>query len=382
MRLALPLIALLAACEEEPAFDALPVDQAAPPLNLTVSALNPGQPATFTATGAFPGQRIWFARSTQGPGAGPCPPALRGLCLDMLNPLTMGSAVANGAGEATFNVTLPPSAPLGLDVWFQALQFQAGTPYSSDVVQVEVGATCAEDAFEDNDTLATSTPAITGLLPNQRSCDGDDDWYRISVAAGERLEVDTFFQHAQGDLDLRITDAAGTWLANAASLTDNERAVYTSPTAQTLYIQVVMTNDLGGSVGNDYNLQIAKVPGAGTCLPDAFEPNDTAGTAAPVTTSLYSSLTACSRVQDDYYEITVPSGMTLDVRIFFTHAEGDMDLFLYDSSGGFLGQSSGTTDQEQVVWTAPGTTVVRIRTQLYTDTGTTPGNVYDMLVDL
>jgi hypothetical protein len=296
----------------------------------------------------------------------------------------MGSAVANGAGEATFNVTLPASAPLGLDVWFQALQFQAGTPYSSDVVQTEIGATCAEDSFEDNDTLATATPAITGLLPNQRSCDSDDDWYRISVASGERLEVDAFFQHAEGNLDLRITDAAGTWLANAASLTDNERAVYTSPTAQTLYIQVVMTSDLGTSVGNDYNLQIAKVPGGGGggCLPDPYEPNDTAGTAAAVTPGLYSGLTACSRVQDDYYQLSVPGGVTLDVRIFFAHAEGDMDLFLYDASGGFLGQSSGTTDQEQILWTAPSTTLVRIRTQLYTDTGATPGNVYDMLVDL
>lgn len=91
-------------------------------LSLTQSTLRPGQPATFTATDAQPGELVYFLYSLTGTGAGPCPPQLGGLCIDLLNRVTqMGSATANGAGAASLTLTVPANAPPGTAVHTQAV---------------------------------------------------------------------------------------------------------------------------------------------------------------------------------------------------------------------------------------------------------------------
>ena len=63
--------------------------------------------------GAQPGERASFALTTRGLGAGLCPPALGGLCLDLLPPVTLlGSATADASGVAALQLTVPPGAPL------------------------------------------------------------------------------------------------------------------------------------------------------------------------------------------------------------------------------------------------------------------------------
>lgn len=82
-------------------------------LRLGQTALVRGQQATFRVTGAQSGERIHFLYSFAGTGAGPCPPPLGGLCLDLRNPVTtFGSARANERGTATLQLTIPPSSPL------------------------------------------------------------------------------------------------------------------------------------------------------------------------------------------------------------------------------------------------------------------------------
>jgi hypothetical protein len=93
----------------------------APALSLGQSDLHQGQPATWTVTGAVPGETVHFALSLAGVGPGPCRPQLGGLCLDLLPPVRfLGSAVADGAGVAQLTVTVPDSAPEGSFVHAQA----------------------------------------------------------------------------------------------------------------------------------------------------------------------------------------------------------------------------------------------------------------------
>ncbi len=116
-----PANALLA---EQP----LGVDVAPPPgpgvspLTLDTTAVIPGEITTLTVTGALPSETVHFALTLQGVGAGPCPPPLGGLCLDLLPPVKqLPSQTADAYGNLLFDLNVPANAPEGAEVSFQAL---------------------------------------------------------------------------------------------------------------------------------------------------------------------------------------------------------------------------------------------------------------------
>ncbi|TAH34330.1 MAG: hypothetical protein EYC70_15395 [Planctomycetota bacterium] len=91
-------------------------------LRLTQSVLFRGLNAVFTVDNAISGEIVWFLYSTTGQGAGACPPQLGGsLCLDILDPVTISGSVPAATGIATLIVQVPPNAPLGVQVWSQAV---------------------------------------------------------------------------------------------------------------------------------------------------------------------------------------------------------------------------------------------------------------------
>lgn len=80
-----------------------------------------GQPVDLEASGALGGETVWFLYSLAGIGAGPCPPELGGLCLDLLTPVRIvGTASANANGIAILSAVVPAGAPL-IAVHFQAV---------------------------------------------------------------------------------------------------------------------------------------------------------------------------------------------------------------------------------------------------------------------
>jgi hypothetical protein len=88
------------------------------------------------------------------------------------------------------------------------------------------------------------------------------------------------------------------------------------------------------------------------CQPTGVEPNDNPGQA----TSLGSTPdTGNICVNDqDWYRITVPTGGAR-VRLTFSHAAGDLDLYVYNSSLAQVGESVSETDTETVEIATPGT---------------------------
>jgi hypothetical protein len=81
-------------------------------LHLAHTELRRGERATLTASGAEPGERVYFVASAAGRGCGPCPPGLGGLCLDLLEPeQLLGSAIAGANGDATLAGSVPLLVP-------------------------------------------------------------------------------------------------------------------------------------------------------------------------------------------------------------------------------------------------------------------------------
>ena len=83
---------------------------------------------------------------------------------------------------------------------------------------------------------------------------------------------------------------------------------------------------------------------------DAFEPNNTSASAFDLLTGdqLHEGLTIHHADGDDWYRWTALESGQLDVDVAFRHAQGDLDLQIYDSNGKFLSQSTTVTDDEHV----------------------------------
>jgi hypothetical protein len=65
------------------------------------------------------------------------------------------------------------------------------------------------------------------------------------------------------------------------------------------------------------------------CTDDAYEENDTCSAAAPIAPGTYPDLQICSG-DDDWFAVDLQAGDTIRITLNFTHANGDIDMQLYD----------------------------------------------------
>jgi hypothetical protein len=236
---------------------------------------------------------------------------------------------------------------------------------------------CPDDSYEDNDTDTTASTGITtGSYTGLRICPSDDDYYAVAVGAGQAITVDLFFSDAEGDIDLEIIDPSGTSVAYSDSVTDDEHASYTSTSGGTYLVYVYLWADSGTSIGNGYDMDIT-VGAPPVCAEDTYEDNDTDTAASVITAGSIPSLRICPG-DDDYYTTRVLTGQTITVDVLFLHAEGDVDVELFDASGASVDTSTSMTDNETVTHTATSDGAYIIYIYLYADDGTTLGNDYSI----
>ena len=92
-----------------------------------------GQQSTLVGDGFLaPGETVFYGYSTTGTGAGPC--IFGGnLCIDLLSPVLIGTAVVGANGSASLATTIPPNAPL-IQVYTQAAIDRGTVSIKSNVV--------------------------------------------------------------------------------------------------------------------------------------------------------------------------------------------------------------------------------------------------------
>ncbi len=202
---------------------------------------------------------------------------------------------------------------------------------------------CLDDYLEENDGQAGAMFVLDGSYQDLMLCVDDEDWYENYMFAGEDLIVDLIFTHVDqfDDIDLQIVNDAGGVEGSSTSVNDNESLTVQIDADGYYYVRVY---DGRPNVENSYSMDITY----GTpCFDDWYEPNDTQAEAAPVTDSTYYDLQLCPN-DADWYAATVPGGADLLAWITFTHADGDLDLHLYDAWGTQLDYSVSVTDDEAV----------------------------------
>jgi hypothetical protein len=103
----------------------------------------------------------------------------------------------------------------------------------------------------------------------------------------------------------------------------------------------------------------ARDPACATCSDDALEPND--DTDAPrVEPGRYDNLRSCPG-NDDYYAVHLEPGESLDVRVFFSHSMGDIDLRILAADGTtVLARSASVDDDENATYVSTASTDVYV----------------------
>ncbi len=154
------LLALLAACS--PSSEPPATQQPPPPLfELDVSAAAPGGLVRLSVVSDLaPGARVQFlAALTRGPAL--CPPALGGACVRLEQPRVLGSGVVDVQGEASWDLVLPASMPVGRQVVFQAVSLRPGqrasvsAPTSTRLTGLDEDPDA--DGLRNNDEIAAGT---------------------------------------------------------------------------------------------------------------------------------------------------------------------------------------------------------------------------------
>lgn len=237
--------------------------------------------------------------------------------------------------------------------------------------------TCSDDRFESpgNDTAGTATSAtVPGQILNLKKCDGNEDWYEVTLNDGELFEVSLLHDSSDpdptvdtGNLDIELYEAASgggspTQVATSTTSSDPETLQYTysgSDPQKTHYVKVVSPED----ARLDYDLRFFRDTNgddtidssdnwpAGSECPDQFEDNDSAQNPTEVAGKQYTGLSVCNlngTADEDFYTIFVPSTVTLDVTVSQTSTtqvgQIDVDIFDGDPSGSGTSVASGTAD--------------------------------------
>jgi hypothetical protein len=214
----------------------------------------------------------------------------------------------------------------------------------------------SEDAFEPNDTCANRQVLAPGIYNDLFVSQTDSDFFGVLVQPGERLEV-TLLGPAPGDVDLNLFDSGCSWITS-----DGLSVGYThmGSVAQFLVVEAFVDTSSNQTPCALYGLDIRVALDPCVSQPDdAFEDYDTCYTALPRSNGTWTGFHV-DLWDKDFFEFCIPAQSTLTVDALFSHAQGDVDMFLWADwsfpcgigpAGNTFVESTSATDNESISWT-------------------------------
>ncbi len=171
------------------------------------------------------------------------------------------------------------------------------------------------------------------------------------------------------DIDLSTVELPGVGAKGSLALSQKLSVPFsTTPGNYHVIVEVDSMADVHES-NEDNNTRGAPLTVAKLCLPDAYEPNDLlmpAAPHAPVVEPPGATDLALCPFEIDWFAIeVVEPGTVLTVAARFSHAEGDLDLRLYDPVNSKtipVAVATSKDDDEVITWdvAAPGVYLVRV----------------------
>jgi subtilisin family serine protease/subtilisin-like proprotein convertase family protein/methionine-rich copper-binding protein CopC len=225
----------------------------------------------------------------------------------------------------------------------------SGAMNPSYTLQLLVSQSPVADRFEPNDDFAVASdlgPVGSRTEASLSIHDAEnDDYYRFTAAATGTLTVDLVFSHAAGDIDVELYDENLDYLDSSESTDDAEQIVMSVSQGEVYFLRVY---GYEGETNANYGMQLgvsAAPPG------DRYEPNDSFSRATDLG-SLVSRTVADLSIHfsenEDYYRFTPAIGGKLTADFLFRHAEGDIDVALFDANEVRVASSDSADDNERI----------------------------------
>lgn len=234
----------------------------------------------------------------------------------------------------------------------------------SDAVTITVTAPpCAVDAFEDDDSPATSSTIAEATTQTHNNCDDTLDWVKFTAPANAVYLATAYRSIGSPSITVLESDAT-----TAAQIQRSEiiskgstvpyQASWTAVAGNTYYLKVDDSNNFLSNSGYSYTLTVNQ------CLIDAFEDDDTFGTAKPAVLGVLQTRNHCED-DDDWILLDATQGTSYTVVATNVGPASTVAVDLYDSTGTnklVSGTSySGGKTREIRGWVAPATGTYYIR---------------------
>ena len=249
--------------------------------------------------------------------------------------------LCGGLGEVNPD-TAPPVAPPADPV--------NPTDPPVDPVEPPPAPSCVDDAREPNDSFLAASAAVAGQSYSGIICPDNADLFAVTLTAPSEVRATLSYTYSAGDLDLYLLDATGAPLDTSVGVTSSEEVSALVPAAGAVYLSVFGASaDDAGS----YSLNLSVTPSAlpaDACV-DRFDPNDALDGARTLPLpAIHEGLVVC---EPDFYSFTLSAGQTIQITAQFTHANGDVDISLFDPLNESVAFSYGYTDTESISYTVP-----------------------------
>lgn len=171
--------------------------------------------------------------------------------LNQSGAIMASSASTDDDERVTYTVLAPGNYVIR--AWLYA---DAGSnPGNTYTLESSITVVCPVDLLEENDTRAAARSLPRGTHNYLSSCNLDDDYYRVTLTAGQVVTFNVRFPHAEGDIDFQLLDSTGASVASSLSVDDDESITYTVPANGTYYPAVYLYGDAGSRPGNMYTLE-------------------------------------------------------------------------------------------------------------------------------
>ena len=240
---------------------------------------------------------------------------------------------------------------------------------------------CAPDFWEDNDDLEHAAQTSECEEPScgqgLTACHGDADWYAIEVPPDSWLYVGAVFEHAEGDIDLRLHELGGALLDESTSQDDDELVADFFPAGGEAAFEVRLASDSGVVDGNTYDLALS------VCRLDELEPNDEEATATTVVETVsWFDLSVCGTAQEDWFYF--PDRIWSDgieARVSSAPEWVELDMYLFGPDGGLVASATNSGGTEWLFHSVIEEGDYNLQIVVADDPGT-PGGSYDLHINL
>ncbi len=188
--------------------------------------------------------------------------------------------------------------------------------------------TCLNDDNEPNDSMSETSSLKTEKYTFFMACPGDNDFIKTTSSPGVESKM-VFIYNKGAQLNFEATGPDGNSVPVEKSDCTGLASIDTTSASGGDFTVKVSGENI------PYRAQKLIVESSTTdrnCIDKANEPNDSGSQATTVTSGQSLNAEICEPTDIDIYKLTATAGQKITVNALFKDDEGDLEMFLFDSS--------------------------------------------------